>query len=85
MAKMLEISNQFRSAADIEAVTPITVGANIVGPDGRGRSYSRSCVLTEDQEEPTIDDTFAEVIDGVHLDQQMESSGRDSPIGPASP
>lgn len=35
MAKHPEISDLFLAAAGIEAETPITVGANAVGPDGR--------------------------------------------------
>lgn len=35
MAKIPEISNLFVAAADIEADTPITVGANVVGADRR--------------------------------------------------
>ena len=34
MAKFTEISDLFLTAANIEADTPITVGTNIVGPDG---------------------------------------------------
>jgi Zn-dependent peptidase ImmA (M78 family) len=34
MAKIPEISALFLAAADIEGETPITVGANMVGPDG---------------------------------------------------
>jgi HTH-type transcriptional regulator / antitoxin HigA len=35
MAKIPEVSDLFLAAADIEAKTPITVGAKMVGPDGR--------------------------------------------------
>ncbi len=35
MAEIPEISDLFLAAAEIEAETPITVGANMVGPDGR--------------------------------------------------
>ena len=35
MTKFNQISDLFRAAADIEAETPITVGATTVGPDGR--------------------------------------------------
>jgi HTH-type transcriptional regulator / antitoxin HigA len=35
MAEFTQISDLFRAAADIEAETPITVGATTVGPDGR--------------------------------------------------
>lgn len=34
MAKIPELSDQFLAAAEIEAETPITIGANKVGPDG---------------------------------------------------
>lgn len=34
MAKIPELSDLFLAAADIEAVTPITIGVNKVGPDG---------------------------------------------------
>lgn len=34
MAKIPELSDQFLAAAEIEAATPITIGANKVGPDG---------------------------------------------------
>jgi len=35
MAKLTQINDLFRAAADIEAETPITVGATTVGPEGR--------------------------------------------------
>src|SRR5580698_2011260 len=35
MTKIPVVSDLFLAAADIEAVTPITVGTNAVGPDGR--------------------------------------------------
>src|SRR5437588_12672079 len=35
MAEFTQISDLFRAAADLEAETPITVGATTVGPDGR--------------------------------------------------
>ncbi len=35
MTKFIQISEDFRIAADIEAETPITVGAKTIGPDGR--------------------------------------------------
>lgn len=35
MAKTLPINELFLAAADVEAETPITVGVNMVGPDGR--------------------------------------------------
>lgn len=34
MAKFTHISDLFRAAAEIEAQTPITVGATTVGPEG---------------------------------------------------
>lgn len=34
MTKIPELSDEFLAAADIEAETPITIGANKVGPDG---------------------------------------------------
>src|SRR2546430_1536968 len=35
MGKLTQINDLFRAAADIEAETPITVGATTVGPEGR--------------------------------------------------
>jgi hypothetical protein len=46
MTRIPEISDSFLAAADIEAETPIIVGANMVGPDGH---FSR--VADEDYEE----------------------------------
>ncbi len=34
MATFTRITDSFRAAADIEAETPITVGATTVGPEG---------------------------------------------------
>jgi transcriptional regulator with XRE-family HTH domain len=49
MANFTQISELFRVAADIEAETPVTVGATTVGPEGRfsGRGVSGPFALAK--------------------------------------